>query len=1058
MRRPSAHAPTLPWLALLGAVLGFFGANVGRNWDFTVDDAGISYAYARNLWHGHGLVLTPGAERVEAATNFLWVLLLAPADGLGITHETLSKVLGLAFAGFALCAIALFPSVAYRRAPRYYDLVAPLIAATFAHYAVWTAAGLENGLFAFLAAASITAVAWEEHDEARFPWSAVLLGLLFATRPDGALYAGAVGLARGARIVAGRPRRQDFRWAVTLALLVGALELFRLAYFAWPLPNSFYTKRRTFDFGKDLTKLDSAGWVYVGNFVRTYGLGRALAAAPALLLAIRAPVARMALAFAVLAGFFFPVYSHGDWMEEWRFLTFVSPLMALAFAEAGRAVARFVVVLAPRSLRAPVAVLLTPIAAWIVIKETTSTHPARFATTHRHDTLEFSVVRGRAHYFAAAARLLDLRDASVVDPDVGGMSYDSGLEVIDLFGLGDVAIARTHPQDEPGMREAIFHERRPTFVHLHGAWFASVSLERLEELQDSYFRLPMMISMEHDDASNYVRRESLAAPWTEEAQRGPLFSPGPGARIDGYTLSAGALEPGTALRVEVTYGNLTPGTAGSIVAVAASGGLRHTTALHPMGDVVPVSGLIAGERPWARAAVVLPAGRYEVRWHNDQAEATLGTVNVAAGAAAQELASMRATLTDQLRAGRLHEARRTVLALRLRGLDDAQSEARELVARYARHLAGRALALAEATDFEVAADVAREALRFGPHDGETRGLVQRAAERMAERSRTAERAGRIVESFSLARDAVLLDPQRSWMRRRAEMLRARRRNDYDGGRDGASYRAAAYALANLSDPQDGRTGFDETLVLLGTNGRYRDAAALVDRTAVEPASPWARLVAARGHLARGELLEARALASSVPCRSAWDPLLAHAYATLAGAPLNADASCTREGVGAPWLHPEAPFDEVEGSFEANRYVGWTRTGNAFELGPVHDLPTGQTFVNGWRGQRYATSFSHGGDAGTGTLASREFTIRTPALSFLVGGGSNVEEVGVRLMVDGQAVVRAAGTDVEGLHRVFWDVRPWLGRRAHLEIYDTATGGWGHVMADDFLAEPSFPRR
>jgi hypothetical protein len=28
------------------------------------------------------------------------------------------------------------------------------------------------------------------------------------------------------------------------------------------------------------------------------------------------------------------VYSHGDWMEEWRFLTFGVPLLALSFAEA----------------------------------------------------------------------------------------------------------------------------------------------------------------------------------------------------------------------------------------------------------------------------------------------------------------------------------------------------------------------------------------------------------------------------------------------------------------------------------------------------------------------------------------------------------------------------------------------------------------------------------------------------------------------------------------------------------------------------------------------------
>jgi hypothetical protein len=1059
MRRPSAFAPTLPWLALLGAVLCFFGANVGRTWDFTVDDAGISYSYARNLWNGDGLVLTPGAERVEAATNFLWILLLAPADGLGITHETLSKVLGLAFAGFALCAIAAFPAVAYQRRPRYFDLVAPLIAATFAHSALWTAAGLENGLFQFLAAATLTALAWEEHDGARFPWSSVTLGLLFATRPDGALYAVAVALARGLRIVTGKPRKQDLTWALTLALMVGALELFRLAYFAWPFPNSFYTKKRTFDFGKDLTKFDSAGWVYLRQFIRAYDLTRALALVPALLLALRAPVARVALLLSIAAGLFFPVYSHGDWMEEWRFLTYVLPLLALGFAEGVRALARVVVVAAPRSLRAPVAIALTPFAAWLVIKETTHHYPARFATTHRHDTLEFSVVRGRARYFAAAARTLELRHASVLDPDVGGMSYDSGLEVIDLFGLGDVAIARTHPQDEPGMREAIFHERRPTFVHLHGAWYAAVNLERLEELEEAYLRLPGFIGAEHDDASNYVRRESLAAPWTEEAHQGPRFSSGPNGRIEGYTLSARGLDPGGALRVEVTYAHANEALPGSIVAEPLQGGARVSVPLHLMGDIVPVSGLFAGERPWARARLVLPAGRYEIRWRNDQAEATLGTVTVARGEARRELDLLRATMDDLLAHGRLHDARRLVLSLRLRALDETETDARLLVSRYARALAEHGLTLASRSQFAMATELAAEALRFGRRDPGTASLVQRAAERMAERSRAAERSGQIEEAFTLARDAVLLDPRRSWMRRRAETLRAQRRHGYDGGREVAAYRNAAAALAHLPEASEERTDFHNALVMLGSVGRSVDAAALVDRTGIEPRGAWARLVTARGYLARGEVEEARRLAATVSCREAWDPDFAQAFAALAGRPHRpGEGDCARVGVLAPWRRGVPPFDAVEGSFEVPRYTGWTASGTAFNLGPVHDLPAGQTFVNGWRGQRYATSFNRAGDAAVGTLRSREFTLTTDAISFLIGGGSNVEELGVRLMVGGLAVRRTAGNDTEGMHRAYWDVREWRGRRATLEVYDNATAGWGHIMVDDFLLEPVAPQR
>lgn len=49
------------------------------------------------------------------------------------------------------------------------------------------------------------------------------------------------------------------------------------------------------------------------------------------------------------------------------------------------------------------------------------------------------------------------------------------------------------------------------------------------------------------------------------------------------------------------------------------------------------------------------------------------------------------------------------------------------------------------------------------------------------------------------------------------------------------------------------------------------------------------------------------------------------------------------------------------------------------------------------------------------------------MSFLVGGGDDSEHVGVRLMVDGQAVLRASGNNVEALKRVFWDLE---GPRRH----------------------------
>ncbi|MEI8258530.1 MAG: hypothetical protein WCJ30_22890, partial [Deltaproteobacteria bacterium] len=346
------HRPSPVWLFGLGVILALFGTLAGRYWDFTVDDAGISFAYARNLANGFGLVMTPGAERVEAATNLLWCLALAPARWMGNEHELLSKILGLAGASGALVALAYFPSVAYQRRPAYYDLVAPLATSLLPHFALWSVCGLETGLFAGLAAFSLVALAHEENDPKRFPWSSVLLFLLFATRPDGALYGLVVGAAKALRQVTPRPRRQDLLWGLTLAALVGGLEVFRLAYFAWPVPNSFYTKKRTFEFGKDLFDTHNAGWAYVGRWLQDYKLTKVIYIVPLVLVGLRASVARIALFGFVVAAFFFPIYSHGDWMEEYRFLALAAPLIMLGIAEAARAGARLVQPLLPRSARA----------------------------------------------------------------------------------------------------------------------------------------------------------------------------------------------------------------------------------------------------------------------------------------------------------------------------------------------------------------------------------------------------------------------------------------------------------------------------------------------------------------------------------------------------------------------------------------------------------------------------------------------------------------------------------------------------------------------------------
>jgi len=74
--------------------------------DFTVDDAAISFTYARSFAEGHGLILLPGAERVEGYSNFLWVMLLSAGHFFGGDIFVVAKWLGALFAALTVVGTA----------------------------------------------------------------------------------------------------------------------------------------------------------------------------------------------------------------------------------------------------------------------------------------------------------------------------------------------------------------------------------------------------------------------------------------------------------------------------------------------------------------------------------------------------------------------------------------------------------------------------------------------------------------------------------------------------------------------------------------------------------------------------------------------------------------------------------------------------------------------------------------------------------------------------------------------------------------------------------------
>jgi fructan beta-fructosidase len=59
------------------------------------------------------------------------------------------------------------------------------------------------------------------------------------------------------------------------------------------------------------------------------------------------------------------------------------------------------------------------------------------------------------------------------------------------------------------------------------------------------------------------------------------------------------------------------------------------------------------------------------------------------------------------------------------------------------------------------------------------------------------------------------------------------------------------------------------------------------------------------------------------------------------------------------------------------------------------------------------------------------------------------DTSVRLVVDGQVVRTATGSDSESLDWNGWDVRSLQGKTARIVLADDNTGGWGHLLADQF---------
>jgi arabinofuranosyltransferase len=200
----------------------------------TIDDAFITFRYARNLLSGYGFVFNAG-QHVLGTTTPLYTLLLAALAGVtrsGNYPWLALLVNALADAASCLLLIALGETLTGRRIVGVAAAILWAIAPMSVTFAI---GGMETSVFVLL----LLATAYF-YVTGRNHLAAVLAGLLLLTRPDGILLVAPLALD----LLVRRLRARQFPAVEALLFLATVLPwtAFATLYFGSPIPHSILAK------------------------------------------------------------------------------------------------------------------------------------------------------------------------------------------------------------------------------------------------------------------------------------------------------------------------------------------------------------------------------------------------------------------------------------------------------------------------------------------------------------------------------------------------------------------------------------------------------------------------------------------------------------------------------------------------------------------------------------------------------------------------------------------------------------------------------------------------
>jgi arabinofuranosyltransferase len=503
-----------------------------------IDDANITQVYARNIANGFGYVYRPGGEPVEGSTSAAWTVInasiFATSGNPFLALHLLCLFVSLLIVAVTL-ALALDLAKILEIPIHMTVLITSFIILANPAYFAWTVWSLMDiTIWSLVVVVLLWLCLRHAGDQAAGLAALLAYGLAAVAavviRPEGIAYALGVTLAAAvARDAAFRDARGAGRLLLAGAgapiIACAAITAFRLRYFGYPLPNTYYAK-----VSADLLSTLRAGAEYLVlalcrlNFM-ALSLAAWLAIALALLLSPApraARVGKLAGVSAILAGLcsflLIVCLTGGDHFNGQRFLQPIWPVAAV-----GLALAIAAVVDVPCRLARPVVRRSSMLLVGFVV---VATQNALFAQESWYDSstrsiyMEFRIAEA-GRQLGSRLEALAARHGgfSVGVTAAGGIAFTFRGPIYDLLGLNWVEMAHAQ-KNKVGIRNhasfdaEVFFRALPDVMPMGHRVDAFTSTLTKGIILTERFRLlyaPVVLQDEMGELYLFIARRWLAA-------------------------------------------------------------------------------------------------------------------------------------------------------------------------------------------------------------------------------------------------------------------------------------------------------------------------------------------------------------------------------------------------------------------------------------------------------------------------------------------------------------------------------------------------------------------